>query len=188
METSLSWVATVATIAAASITASNLGTRITGYGFVVFTFGSICWLSYGLAAGEPALVWTNVVLTALNIFGVWRWLGRQASVEEGGKAAAAASARAPGESTFPVSLLTSARVTCSDGQEIGHCVDGIAGCESGRLAYLVVSEGGVAGVGEALRKLDWSNAQVDSDVVRARISAERFRSQAKLPKDEWPAR
>ena len=41
METTLSWVATIATIVAATITASNLGSRITGYGFIVFTIGSI---------------------------------------------------------------------------------------------------------------------------------------------------
>ena len=32
---------------------------------------------------QPALMWTNVVLTRLNMFGIWRWLGRQAKVEEG---------------------------------------------------------------------------------------------------------
>ena len=72
MENSLSWIATAATIVAASITASNLGTRITGYGFIVFTFGSIAWFGFGLMSGQPALVWTNAVLTLLNLFGIWR--------------------------------------------------------------------------------------------------------------------
>ncbi len=42
------WVATVATIIAASMTAANLGTRITGYGFAVFLVGSLAWLAAGL--------------------------------------------------------------------------------------------------------------------------------------------
>ena len=40
----ISWVATIATIVAASMTAANLGSRITGYGFCVFLAGSIAWL------------------------------------------------------------------------------------------------------------------------------------------------
>ena len=34
------WVAPIATTLAALMTASNLGSRITGYGFIVFTIGS----------------------------------------------------------------------------------------------------------------------------------------------------
>ena len=43
----ISWIATVATIIAALMTASNLGSRITGYGFGVFTVGSLSWLAIG---------------------------------------------------------------------------------------------------------------------------------------------
>ena len=93
MEQTLSWIATAATIAAASITASNLGSRITGYGFIVFTVGSISWFAFGLLSGQPALVWTNAVLILLNIFGVWRWLGRQARIEDGARAGPKASHR-----------------------------------------------------------------------------------------------
>ena len=48
MEDIIAWVATVATIIAALMTASNLGPRITGYGFVVFTVGSLAWLALGI--------------------------------------------------------------------------------------------------------------------------------------------
>src|ERR671916_1589264 len=122
METSLSWVATIATITAASITASNLGSRITGYGFIVFTVGSIAWFSLGLVTDQPALVWTNAVLTFLNLFGIWRWLGRQAKIEDGSTAAAQASQASTGEALFPVSLLTRAPVR-SAAARLGTCVD-----------------------------------------------------------------
>src|SRR5919107_6216540 len=105
MQDIVSWVATVATITAALMTASNLGPRITGYGFGVFTVGSVAWLALGLMTGQRALVWTNIVLTVLNLFGIWRWLGRQARIEDGAAAAAEASEDVPGESLFPVSLL-----------------------------------------------------------------------------------
>ena len=110
MTETISWVATVATIIAASMTAANLGSRITGYGFVVFTFGALCWIAVGALTGQPALLWTNVVLTVLDLFGIWRWLGRQSKVEEGGRAASDASESTPGEALFPVSLLSRASV------------------------------------------------------------------------------
>ena len=73
----IAWVATGATIVAASMTAANLGSRITGYGFVIFTFGALCWIAVGVSTDEPALLWTNVVLIVLDTFGIWRWLGRR---------------------------------------------------------------------------------------------------------------
>ena len=83
MAESISWVATVATVIAASITAANLGARITGYGFCVFLIGSLAWVVTGVMSGQAALTWTNILLTVLNVFGIWRWLGRQAKVEDG---------------------------------------------------------------------------------------------------------
>lgn len=188
MDQIVSWVATVATVTAATMTASNLGARITGYGFAVFTLGSISWLAAGLMTDQPALVWTNAVLTLLNLFGVWRWLGRQARIESGAQAAAETSQHGRGEALFPVSLLTRGPLTCADGTQVGSCVDAMAGCSSGRIAYVVVSEGGVAGVGETLRRIDWGEARVDGETVRARLDAERFAALEPVPRDEWPAR
>lgn len=183
----LSWLATVATITAACMTASNLGSRVTGYGFAVFTIGSILWLATGLLTDQPALAWTNVVLTFLNSFGVWRWLGRQAAVEEGGRAAAKASEEMPGEALFPVSMLVHAPVRCG-ANELGNCIDAMAGCESGKLAYIVVSEGGVAGVGETFRRLPWRQVQVEGDAVLSRLNEKEFCRLEQLTKNEWPAR
>ena len=181
------WVATVATIIAASMTAANLGARITGYGFCVFLVGSLSWLAAGLLTGQPALTWTNAVLTILNIFGIWRWLGRQAKVEEGARSAAEKSEATPGEALFPVSLLARAPVGCG-GIEVGHCVDAMAGCASGRLSYVVVSEGGVAGVGEVFRKLPWTHAQIEGERLVTGVPAEDFPRLEQLAKDEWPGR
>jgi len=187
MADSISWIATIATIAAASMTAANLGSRITGYGFAVFLVGSLAWLATGLLTDQPALVWTNIVLTVLNVFGIWRWLGRQARVEEGARAASEASETTPGEALFPVSLLSRAAVT-SGSAELGRCVDAMAGCDSGRLSYVVVSEGGVAGVGETLRRLPWGRARVQGETVEATLDEAAFARLEQLPRDQWPAR
>jgi hypothetical protein len=187
MEDSISWVATAATVIAASITASNLGTRITGYGFIVFTVGSLAWLGFGLMSGQSALVWTNAVLTVLNLFGIWRWLGRQARIEDGSAAAAAASRATPGEALFPVSLLAHAKVR-SESTSLGACVDAMAGCSSGRIAYVTVSEGGIAGAGETLRRLPWDGLRVEDDEVVTRLDPAQFCKLEPVPKDQWPAR
>ena len=183
----ISWVATAATIVAACMTASNLGSRITGYGFAVFTIGSICWLATGYLTDQPALVWTNVVLTGLNIFGVWRWLGRQAKVEEGAISAAEASEKTPGEALFPVSLLMRAPVECA-GEQVGSCIDAMAGCRTGKLAYVVVSQGGLAGVGERLRRVPWGIAHVERESLLIDLDRQEFGGLEELAKDQWPAR
>lgn len=166
------------------MTAANLGSRVTGYGFVAFTFGAVCWIFVGATSGQPALMWTNVVLLALDLFGIWRWLGRQSRVEEGARTATQRSQSMPGEALFPISLLSRAPVLCGS-TPVGHCVDAMAGCRSGRIDYVVVSEGGVGGVGETLRRLSWADAMVDADQL---ITHADFEKLQKLPRDEWPGR
>jgi hypothetical protein len=183
----LSWAATAATIGGAMLTASNLGARITGVGFVVFLAGSLSWLGVSMASGQQALMWTNIVLTFLNLFGIWRWLGRQASIEQGAKAAAEASEETPGEPLFPVSLLLRAPAFAG-GQQVGACVDAMAGDRSGQLAYVVVSEGGVAGVGERLRRVPWNEARIEGDRLLVATDRRNFESLPELAKDEWPGR
>jgi len=188
MADSISWVATIATIIAASMTAANLGSRVTGYGFCVFLVGSISWLATGLMTGQPALVWTNVVLTVLNIFGIWRWLGRQARIEDGASTAADRSAETPGETLFPISLLMRAPIEDREGKTLGVCVDAMAGCSTGGLRYVVASQGGIAGVGETLRRLPWDAARMDSDRLVANVGEAEFQKLQVIEKDQWPDR
>lgn len=53
------WIASAATMIAAMMTAANLGTKITGWGFVVFTVGSVAWAAVGLTTEQPSLAITN---------------------------------------------------------------------------------------------------------------------------------
>ncbi len=180
----IQWVATGATILAALVTASNLGARITGYGFAIFLVGSIAWIATALITGQTALLWTNGVLTVLNLFGMWRWLGRQAKVEEGGAKAAVASRSAPGENLFPISLLTHGEV-CSGDHKVGQCVDAMAGASSGAIRYLVFTDGGVAGVGETLRQADWGDIAVDGEGFVLDADPEHLQI---VERDQWPGR
>lgn len=188
MDQIASWVATVATIVAACFTASNLGSRITGIGFIIFTVGSLGWLATGALTGQPALVWTNIVMTGLNLFGVYRWLGRQAKLEEGASKAAEKSESADGETLFPASSLSATRLVGREGEPLGSCVDAMLGCGTGRVAYLVASEGGLAGVGETFRRVDWKHARVQDGEVRIDLGKAEFQRLPELAKDNWPGR
>jgi hypothetical protein len=186
MDNEISWIATAFTVTAAMMTASNLGSRITGYGFAVFTLGSLAWIVTGVMTSQPALVWTNAILTGLNLFGVWRWLGRQARIDEGGRSAQEQSRDTPGEALFPASLLGKAKLTGVGDEQLGASVDAMIGCASGRIHYLVISEGGLVGVGETLRRVGWHELAVYGDELRTRLDRSAFESLRSLAKDDWP--
>lgn len=186
MEEIAHWVAPAATTIAALMTASNLGSRITGYGFAVFTIGSLAWLALGISTGQQSLVWQNVVLTVLNLFGMWRWLGREVKIEEGGQTAQQHSRSLPGEDLFPASLLSKSAVLGTNDAELGNSVDAMVGANSGRLSYVVVSDGGVAGVGEKFRRLAWREIRVVGDSLQTSFDPARFRRLPTLERDEWP--
>lgn len=93
MEQIANWVAPVATTLAAVMVAANLGARLTGVGFIVFSVGAVAWMAIGLATGQANLVWQNGILLAINLLGVWRWLGLRARYDKGAAAATRATAR-----------------------------------------------------------------------------------------------
>src|SRR5471030_3214617 len=103
------WVAPAATMTAAVMTAANLGTRVTGWGFIVFTIGSVAWSSVAIGTGQQNLLWTNGFLTLVNLVGIWRWLGRQARYEDGSRAAASRSQAERVPSLFSIGAITGAR-------------------------------------------------------------------------------
>lgn len=79
----IAMLAAATTMIAALMVALNLGPRVTGYGFCVFTLGSICWIAVAWMTAQPSLLWTNIVLLAINLLGVWRWLGLRARYDKG---------------------------------------------------------------------------------------------------------
>ncbi len=87
MESIAQWVAPAATTLAAIITAANLGSRITGWGFVVFCVGALGWIVIAASTHQTSLLWQNAFLLLVDIFGVWRWLGMRARYEKGAGAA-----------------------------------------------------------------------------------------------------
>lgn len=66
--------AAVLTIVAACMVASNWSPKTMVAGFSVFVLASIAWIIDGWLEGKASLVLQNVVLLAVNVFGIWRWL------------------------------------------------------------------------------------------------------------------
>lgn len=186
MEELSSWVAPIATAIAACMTAANLGARITGWGFVVFTIGSVAWTSYGALTGQSNLLWQNLFLTAVNLLGVWRWLGRQARFDEGAEAAATDSARQPGPTLFPVSALAGAGLAGRDGDAIGTTIDAMAHCDDGRIDYLVISTGGIGGVGATLHALPWDSVRVQGKTVHVALDEQQIAALPAVDPVDWP--
>src|SRR4051812_35651207 len=99
------WIAPAATMIAAMMTAANLGARVTGWGFVVFTVGAIAWIVTALATGQQNLLVANAFLLVVDVIGIWRWLGRQARYADGADAAAKDSIRDESPTLFALGSL-----------------------------------------------------------------------------------
>jgi uncharacterized membrane protein len=60
--------------------ALDVGRRTSGWGFVLFTVGSVAWIAGAVMAADWPLTTTNAVLFAINLFGVYRYLIRKKDV------------------------------------------------------------------------------------------------------------
>lgn len=183
----LGWLAAALTIAGAMTTAANLGSRITGWGFVLFALGSAAWFGNGWLAGNPSLVFTNAVLSAINLFGVWRWLGREARHELAARLAARRSRRRGRAALFPASALSGADVRAEDGAVAGTVVDAMLRCDDRRIAYIVVRAKGEGGPAEHLRAIDGGCVELAGQGVMLRMSLARFSALPELEAESWPA-
>jgi hypothetical protein len=171
---------------AALMTAANLGARVTGWGFIVFTVGSVAWCVVAVGSGQANLLWTNAFLTLVNGVGIWRWLGRQARYEQGGSDATERSAAAPAPDLFAIGALAGSKVTGRDGEILGSVVEAMMKCEGAQLAYLVLSEGGVAGVGERLHAIGPGRLRFGPDGVTSDVGVEDLRAAKPLEPGHWP--
>lgn len=181
------WVAPAATMLAAMMTAANLGPRVTGWGFVVFLVGSLAWCVVAATTHQPNLLWSNGFLTCVNLIGIWRWLGRQARYEKAGQAAVRQSARAPVATLASLQSLAGARLLDASGAPVGEVVDGMMRCADAGLAYLVISEGGVGGVGERLHALGPDDLVFTESGVTSRLGAKALARLPVLSDGQWPA-
>lgn len=70
----LEWIAAAGTIIAAAMIAADLGRRVTGWGFVLFSIVACLWVYSGLTSDGMPLAIQNGILLLVNLFGVWQFL------------------------------------------------------------------------------------------------------------------
>ncbi|MFC0205697.1 PRC-barrel domain-containing protein [Novosphingobium soli] len=172
---------------AAMMTAANLGARVTGWGFVVFTVGSIAWSTVGLTSGQTNLLASNGFLTLVNLVGIWRWLGRQAAYEDGARSAQIASRRTTAPTLFTATGVAGMKVTDERGEELGHAVEALVECATGSVSYIVVATGGVAGLDERLRAVPRTQVEFACEAMRLRMAQHAFEALPVLEAGQWPA-
>lgn len=187
MENIAGWVAPIATMIAAMMTAANLGARLTGWGFIVFTVGSIAWTTVGVSTGQTNLIASNAFLTLVNVVGIWRWLGRQAAYEDGAQSAKAASRRSTSATLFTATGIGGMTVVDEGGADIGRAVEALIECSTSAISYIVVAKSGLAGLDEELRAVPRDKVEFGCDQLKLRMSAERFAALPVLETGQWPA-
>ncbi len=188
MEETAGFIAPAATMIAAMMTAANLGARVTGWGFVVFTLGSLAWSVVAVTSGQTNLLATNLFLTLVNIVGIWRWLGRQRAYEDGARRAAARSRSVAAPSLFAASALSAMPVSDIRGEEVGTAVDAMIECKSGCLSYVVIASGGLGGIDEMLRAVPAALLDCHADGFVLLMSAAEFEKREPLDGAAWPGR
>jgi hypothetical protein len=70
----LEWFGAIGTILAAGMIAADLGRRVTGWAFILFMFVSVAWIVSGVINGTPPLAVQNLIMLAVNAWGVWQYL------------------------------------------------------------------------------------------------------------------
>lgn len=182
------WLAGVTTVLAGLTVAANLGTRITGWGFVLFTFASLCWSLNAALGGVSSLLAANLVMALINAFGVWRWLGRQRRIEQGSVAAMERSEQATVPSLISAASLLGGSVRLNDGRDFGTVIDLMLRCDRQGLAYAVVGFDGVGGFGEQFRAIPAGRLELGEGVMNCTLSEQDLRNLPELDPTDWPAR
>jgi hypothetical protein len=79
----LEWYGSIAGAVAALIVSLDLGRRAIGWAFVIFVTSSLALISWGLLGEESQGIGTqNIVLLAINLIGVYRYLIRRKPMPE----------------------------------------------------------------------------------------------------------
>lgn len=181
------WCAAALTITGAMMTAANLGARITGWGFAVFTMASLAWVLAALLTRQPSLLATNGLLSLVNAAGIWRWLGRQARYEQSSAKAASRSRRIGDTPLFPLDALPGAPVMDRYGEPLGTLADAMLRSDNGQIAYVVVASPSDHGLGEVLRAISIRDFSFDGHRVHTTYGKTEFERLPELDDGRWPS-
>ncbi len=178
--------ASIATIIGGLTVALNAGTRITGWGFAVLAAGSACWSVNALANGSTSLLVANVTMAAINLIGVWRWLGRRRRIEQGSNRAMVASAAAPLPSLVSTGALLEAPLHLPGGGAFGTVIDLMVHGEAQDLAYAVLAFDGIGGLGEEFRAVPADQLHLAAEGLLCVLTEAQLRALPPIDPSAWP--
>jgi sporulation protein YlmC with PRC-barrel domain len=97
--------------------------------------------------------------------------------------------KGPGPQVMAADTLTGDEVRNAADEKLGEITDIMLDVPTGRVAYAVMSVGGVLGVGSKLFAIPWSAMQLDTDskCFRLNVAKERFDQAPGFDKDHWPS-
>ncbi|MGF6479075.1 PRC-barrel domain-containing protein [Paraburkholderia sp. JPY419] len=103
--------------------------------------------------------------------------------------AGAGAGDGPGPEVMAAATLDGNKVMSSDGQDLGKISDIMLDVRSGRIAYAVLTEGAILGIGGTLHAIPWRALTLDTDrkCFRLDATAEQVKSSPGFDKDHWPA-
>ena len=95
----------------------------------------------------------------------------------------------PGPQVMAADTLTGNDVRNDANEKLGNITDIMLDVPTGRVAYAVMSVGGVLGVGNKLFAIPWSAMQLDTEnkCFRLNVVKERFDEAPGFDKDHWPS-
>jgi sporulation protein YlmC with PRC-barrel domain len=95
----------------------------------------------------------------------------------------------PGPQVMAADTLQGNKVINLQGEQLGEIQDIMLDVPSGRIAYAVLSFGGVLGIGDKLFAIPWSALTLDADrdCFVLDIDKERLKHAPGFDKDHWPS-
>ena len=94
----------------------------------------------------------------------------------------------PGPEVMAADTLEGDRVVNGAGEDLGKIRDIMIDVPNGRVAYAVLSSGGMLGIGDRLFAVPWSAMMLDADrhCFVLDVSRDRLKSAPGFDKDHWP--
>lgn len=95
----------------------------------------------------------------------------------------------PGPEVMAADTLQGDKVVNREGEDLGTIEDIMIDVQRGRVAYAVMSCGGLLGLGDKLFAIPWSALTLDAERHRFMLDAdrERFDKAPGFDKDHWPS-
>lgn len=116
------------------------------------------------------------------------YTGSQTGAGTGSRIVGGRTGEGPGPDMLTADTLEGDTVVNPAGEDLGEIKDIMLDVRSGRIAYAVLSSGGILGIGDKLFAIPWSALTLDADrkCFILDVSKERMEKAPGFDKDHWP--